>query len=152
MESKARKEIRTTKAITKAKIREGGYVIASEALHKPGARNLTPKTHLKRGDTVMLMSGPKKEDKKREPEVTRSLVERNAFKGTIGKVLAVYPKEGKVLIEGVNMVTHFIKAKAGVAETGMVRKEVPVYASRVALYDPGKKRPVRGEKRKELSL
>jgi ribosomal protein L24 len=150
MESK--REIRYTKAPAKAKIKEGGHVIVSEALHRNGARNLMPKSHLKRGDMVMLMTGPKKEDKKRDPDVTRTLAERNAFKGTIGKVLAVYPKEGKVLIEGVNMLSHFIKARSGAGQSGIVRKEEAVFASRVMLYDPGKKRPVRGDKRKELSL
>lgn len=152
MESKNHQEIRFTKAPAKAKVKEGGHVIVSEALHKQGARNLVPKSHLKRGDTVMLMTGPKKQDKNREAKDTKSLVERNAFKGTIGKVLAVYPKEGKVLIEGVNMMSHFVKSKAGMGESGIIRKEEPVFASRVMLYDPGKKRPVRGDKRKSLSL
>jgi large subunit ribosomal protein L24 len=80
------------------------------------------------------------------------LNERNAFKGTIGKVLAVYPKEGKVLIEGVNMISHFIKSRAGMGESGIVRKEVAIFASRVMLFDTEKKRPVRGEKRKEAGL
>lgn len=152
MESKKHRDIRYTKAPKKAKIKEGGQVLASEAFHKRGASNLAPKSHLKRGDMVMLMNGPKKEDKKRSNEDTRSLQERNAFKGTIGKVLAVFPKEGKVLIEGVNMMTHFIKARQGMGESGIVRKEVPIFASRVMLYDSTKKRPVRGDKRKELSL
>ena len=152
MESKKQHETRFTSAPVKAKVKQGGRVIVSEALHKHGTRNLTPKSHLKRGDMVMLMTGPKKQDKKREAAETSSLAERNAFKGTIGKVLSVYPREGKVLIEGVNMMAHFIKSKAGAGESGIVRKEAPVFASRAMLYDPGKKRPVRGDKRKELSL
>ncbi len=152
MESKTHKEIRYTKKATKAKIKENGVVLVSQALHKRGTSNLTPKSHLKRGDMVMLMNGPKKEDKKRSPEDTRRLQERNAFKGTIGKVLAVFPREGKVLVEGVNMMSHFIKARQGMGESGIVRKEVPVFASRVMLYDPEKKRPVRGDKRKAHNL
>lgn len=152
MEAKKHRDIRFTKAPSKAKIKEGGRVVISEALHKNGTSNLVPKSHLKRGDMVMLMNGPKKEDKKREAEETKRLNERNAFKGTIGKVLAVYPKEGKVLIEGVNMMSHFVRARAGMGESGIIRKEVPIFASRVMLYDPEKKRPVRGTKRKELSL
>jgi large subunit ribosomal protein L24 len=146
------REMRTTKAPAKAKIKEGGHIVVSEALHRDGARNLTPKSHLRRGDMVMLMTGPRKQDKKRDADTSKTLAERNAFKGTIGKVIAVYPKEGTVLIEGVNMLSHFIKARSGAGQTGIVRKEAPVFASRVMLYDPGKKRPVRGEKRKELSL
>ncbi|MBX9725447.1 MAG: hypothetical protein K2X81_28880 [Candidatus Obscuribacterales bacterium] len=149
---KTHREVRYTKAAAKAKIKKGGNVVVSEALHKNGATNLMPKTHLKRGDTVMLMNGPKKQDKKRSAEDTRSAEERNAFKGTVGKVLAVYPKEGKVLIEGVNMMSHFIKAKGGGGESGIVRKEVAIFASRVMLYSTEKSRPVRSEKRKEYNL
>jgi large subunit ribosomal protein L24 len=152
MEGKKHREVRYTKAPKKAKVKEDGHVLVSEALHKHGTKNLVPKSHLKRGDTVMLMNGPKKEDKKRDPDDTRRLNERNAFKGTIGKVLAVYPKEGKVLIEGVNMISHFIKSRAGMGESGIVRKEVAIFASRVMLFDTEKKRPVRGEKRKEAGL
>jgi hypothetical protein len=84
MEGKKHREIRYTKACAKAKVKEGGHVIVSEALHKNGAKNLVPKSHLKRGDTVMLMNGPKKQDKKRDVDESKSLAERNAFKGTIG--------------------------------------------------------------------
>lgn len=153
MESKKSVHVRHTKAPKKTKIKEGGRIVVSEALVKKGATNLVPKIHVKRGDTVMLMNGPKKEDKKRSKEDTNSLAERNAFKGTIGKVIAVFPKEGKVLIEGVNMMSNFIAAKPGMrAESGIVRKEAPVFASRVMLYSADKKRPVRAEKRKELGL
>lgn len=152
MESQNHREKRFTKAPVKAKVKEGGRVLVSEALHKRSASNLIPKCHVKRGDTVMLMNGPKKEDKKRSADETKRLQERNAFKGTIGKVLAVYPREGKVLVEGVNMMAHFIKARAGMGESGIVRKEVPVFASRVMLYDTDKKKPVRASKRKEANL
>ena len=153
MESKKQhREVRYTKSPKKAKIKENGVVLVSEALHKRGTTNLMPKTHLKRGDMVMLMNGPKKEDKKREVSETNRLKERNAFKGTIGKVLNVYPKEGKVLVEGVNMMSHFVKKRQGMGESGIVRKEVAIFASRVMLYDPAAKRPIRAEKRKSAGL
>lgn len=152
MESQKHRHVRFTKAPKKAKIKEGGAVLLSEALHKKGVSNLVPKIHVKRGDMVMLMNGPKKQEKDRPQEETSRLNERNAFKGTIGKVLAVYPKEGKVLIEGVNMMAHFVKSKGMGGESGIIRKEVPVFASRVMLYDPTNKRPVRASKRKTLSL
>jgi large subunit ribosomal protein L24 len=150
MESKKHRTVRYTKAPKKAKIKEGGVAILSEALHKKGATNLVPHIHVKRGDMVMLMNGPKKQDKKRDAEETARLNERNAFKGTIGKVLAVFPKEGNVLIEGVNMMSHFIKNRGMGGESGIIRKEVPVFASRVMLYDPTNKRPVRASKRNTL--
>ncbi|MBY0356929.1 MAG: 50S ribosomal protein L24 [Candidatus Obscuribacterales bacterium] len=152
MTAKSKRQVRFTKAPTNLKVKEGGRVVVSEAFVKQGATNLVPKMHVKRGDMVMLISGPKKNDKKRKPEHTRRLQERNAFKGTIGKVLSVQPKEGKVVVEGVNMVTHFVRPKAGAAESGIVRKEEPLFASKVMLYDPEKKRPIRGDKRKAANL
>ncbi|MBX9570834.1 MAG: 50S ribosomal protein L24 [Candidatus Obscuribacterales bacterium] len=153
MESKKSVHMRHTKAPKKTKIKEGGRLVVSEALVKSGVTNLVPKIHVKRGDMVMLMNGPKKDDKKRSKEDTNSLAERNAFKGTIGKVIAVMPKEGKVIIEGVNMMTNYVRPKQGMrSEAGIVRKEAPVYASRVMLYSPDKKRPIRSEKRKEHGL
>ncbi len=152
MAAKNETKVSYTKAPKKAKIKEGGSLLLSEALHKKSSSNLTPKSHLKRGDTVMLMNGPKKEDKKRSSEDTARLNERNAYKGTIGKVAAVFPKEGKVLIEGVNMMSHFVKNKGMGGESGIIRKAVPVFASRVMLYDSNNKRPVRGDKRKALGL
>ena len=44
------------------------------------------KLHVKTGDTVVLLTGDKKDRKK------------------TGKVLEVSPKEGKVIVEGINMV------------------------------------------------
>lgn len=154
MESKKTVHTRHTKAPKKTKIKEGGRLVISEALVKDGVTNLVPKIHVKRGDTVMLMNGPKKEDKKRSKEDTNALAERNAFKGTIGKVIAVMPKEGKIIIEGVNMMVNYIRPKQGMmrSEAGMVRKEAPVFASRVMLYSADAKRPVRSEKRKEHGL
>lgn len=152
MNTKSNIQVRYTKSAISLKIKKDGRHIVSQALVKKGATNLVPKIHVKRGDMVMLMNGPKKTDKTRSADENRGLQERNAFKGTIGKVTGVFPKEGKVVIEGVNMITHFIKARAGGGESGIVRKEEPIFASRVMLYDPEKKRPVRSEKRKEASL
>ena len=153
MESKKSIHVRLTKAPKKTKIKEHGRIVMSEALIKDGATNLVPKCHVKRGDMVMLMNGPKKQDKKRSAEETNKLAERNAFKGTIGKVTAVYPKEAKIIVEGVNMMANFIKPKQGQpGESGIIRKEAAIYASRVMLYSAEQKRPFRAEKRKELGL
>ena len=49
------------------------------------------KVHVKTGDTVTVLSGKER--------------------GKKGKVLAVSPKEGKVIIEGINMVTKHVKPR-----------------------------------------
>lgn len=152
MQAKKSRTIRYTAANTGRKVKEGGIHVVSSALLKPGSANLRPKCHVKRGDTVVLISGPKKVDKKRTAEETKKLEERNAFKGTIGKVARVIRSENKVVVEGVNMMTHFVRSRPGVTDSGMVRKEAPIAASRVMLYDPQKKEAVRESKRKAHNL
>ena len=71
---------------------------------------------IKKGDTVKVIAG---KDKDKE-----------------GKVLAV--KDGKVLVEGVNMVTKYTKPSAANQQGGIVNKEAPIDASNVMLVVKGK--------------
>ena len=71
---------------------------------------------IKKGDTVKVIAG---KDKDKE-----------------GKVLAV--KDGKVLIEGVNMVTKHTKPSAANQQGGIVNKEAPIDVSNVMLVVKGK--------------
>ena len=71
---------------------------------------------IKKGDTVKVIAG---KDKDKE-----------------GKVLAV--KDGKVLVEGVNMVTKHTKPSAANQQGGIVNKEAPIDASNVMLVVNGK--------------
>ncbi len=72
--------------------------------------------HVKTGDTVQVISG-------------RS-------KGGKGKVVAVSPKEGQVIIEGVNLVTKHVKPKRQGETGGIVKAEGPVRACKVMLVCP----------------
>lgn len=137
-----KKEVRYTKSAISQKIKPGGRRVVSSALVKTGATNLVPKLHVKRGDTVVLISGPKK-DGNYEPDLKKRLEERKAWKGQIGKVLSVSPATGKVTIEGVNMVTRATKQRSFGGQSGLVRKEAPVFASRVMLYCTSCKKPTR---------
>lgn len=137
-----KKEIRYSKSPISQKIKPGGRRVVSGALVKPGSANLVPKMHVKRGDTVMLIAGPKK-DGKYEPELKKRLDERNAWKGQIGKVLQVFPQEGKIIVEGMNMVTRNTKARGAMTQGGQVRKEGKIFASKVMLYDSTAKKPTR---------
>ena len=137
-----KKETRYTKSPISKKIKPGGRRVVSEALVKSGSTNLTPKLHVKRGDMVVLVSGPKK-DGKYAPEMKKRLDERNAWKGQIGKVLSVSPSTGKITIEGVNMVTRATKQRSFGGQSGLVRKEGAVFASRVMLYCTSCKKPTR---------
>lgn len=56
-------------------------------------------------------------------------------KGKHGKVLRVYPKEGKVLVEGVNMYVRHIKPMQG-RSGEKIRRERPLPAANVAIMNP----------------
>lgn len=71
------------------------------------------KVHVKTGDIVYILSG--KDKKKR------------------GKVLAVSPKEGKVMVEGVNIVSKHVKPRRAGEDGGIVKTEGAIYASKVQI-------------------
>lgn len=58
-------------------------------------------------------------------------------------VLAVYPSEGRVLVEGVKMVTKHLKPNAQNPQGGIVSEEAPVSISNVMLWDAKAKAPAR---------
>ena len=81
------------------------------------------KLHVTRGDTVRVMRG---DDKGKE-----------------GKVLRVYPKTGRVTIEGVNIVKKHRKARRENEQSGIIDFPAPVHASNVMLIDPKSGAPTR---------
>ena len=64
-------------------------------------------------------------------------------KGKKGKITAAYPKTGKVVVEGVNMVTKHQKARNAMQPGGIIHKEAPIDASNVMLVCPKCKKGVR---------
>jgi len=81
------------------------------------------KMNVKKGDTVQVITGKDK--------------------GQTGKVITVLPKEGKVVVEKVNMVSRHVKARKQGDESGIIQKEAPLYVSKVMLYCPKCGRGVR---------
>ncbi len=72
------------------------------------------KLAVRKGDTVIVGSGDDK--------------------GKKGKVLEVSPKEGKVIVEGVNIVSKHVRPRKQGEEGGIVKVEGAFYASKVNLY------------------
>ena len=55
-------------------------------------------------------------------------------KGAKGKVIATSPEEGKVIVEGVNIIHKHVKARRQGETSGIVDAEGAIYASNVAVY------------------
>jgi large subunit ribosomal protein L24 len=85
------------------------------------------KLHVTKGDTVRAMRG---DDKGKE-----------------GKVLQVFPKTGRVKVEGVNIVKRHRKARRAEEESGIIEFAAPIHASNVMLLDPKSGEPTRSRRR-----
>ena len=72
------------------------------------------KVHVKTDDNVIVISGNSK--------------------GTKGKVIAVSPKEGKVIVEGANKVKKHVKPRRQGETGGITEVEGAIYACKVQLY------------------
>jgi large subunit ribosomal protein L24 len=82
------------------------------------------KTHVKKGDTVVVISG--------------------AAKGAQGTVLEVQPSKNRVLVEGVRMIKKAIKPTQQNQNGGFQEKEGPIHISNVKRVDA----PVKEKKKK----
>ncbi len=60
--------------------------------------------------------------------------------GKTGRVMSVMPKSGKVIVEGINVVTRATRPQQSqggqMNEGGLIKKEAPIYASKVQLVCP----------------
>ena len=74
------------------------------------------------------------------------------YKGTIGEVLRVLPKEDKVVVEGVNIVKKTLKPTQANPDGGIMDKEMPIHVSNVMIYDPKAKSASRVGNRKKKGV
>ena len=79
--------------------------------------------NIKKNDTVVVLSGKDK--------------------GKKGKVLEAMPAAGKVIVEGINVATCHVKPRKQGEEGGIIRREIPMYASKVMLVCPSCKKATR---------
>ncbi|WP_243735323.1 50S ribosomal protein L24 [Paenibacillus turpanensis] len=74
------------------------------------------KLHVKKDDNVVVITGKDK--------------------GKKGRIIAAYPRENRVLVEGVNMVKKHQKPNPANPQGGIIEKEAPIHVSNVAHIDP----------------
>ena len=83
------------------------------------------KLHVKTGDTVKLLTGD------------------DQYRGKTGKVLEVSPEEGKVIVEGINVVKKHVKPRKAGDPSGIIETESAIYACKVQLVCPKCNKPTR---------
>ena len=81
------------------------------------------KLHIKKGDTVMVITGESK--------------------GQKGRVLEVNRDKNKAIVESVNLVSKHTKPNAKAPQGGIIKKEAPVHLSNLMLVDPTTGKPTR---------
>jgi large subunit ribosomal protein L24 len=79
--------------------------------------------HVRTGDTVKVVRGDDK--------------------GKSGKVLRVFTKTGRVVVQGVNMVKRHTRARTAEEQGGIITREAAIHASNVMLLDPKSGAPTR---------
>jgi large subunit ribosomal protein L24 len=65
------------------------------------------------------------------------------FKGKTGKILKVFPKNHRIIIEGVNLRKRHTKASQQNPQGGIIEKESPIDASNVMILDPKSNEPTK---------
>ena len=88
---------------------------------------MQPKLHVKKGDTVVVVSGKDR--------------------GKTGRVIAVSPKNQRVVVEGVNVVKKAMRATPENPQGGFHEMAAPVHASKVRPVCPSCGKPVRVKKK-----
>ncbi|MFD2672460.1 50S ribosomal protein L24 [Marinicrinis sediminis] len=81
------------------------------------------KLHVKKEDTVIVISGKDK--------------------GKKGRIIAAYPRQNRVLVEGVNMVKKHARPSQANPQGGIIDQEAPIHVSNVMLVDPKTGGPTR---------
>ncbi|CDZ75249.1 ribosomal protein L24 [Peptoniphilus sp. ING2-D1G] len=64
-------------------------------------------------------------------------------RGATGKVLKAFPKENKVIVEKVNIVTKHLKPKGPQKPGGIEKMEAPIHVSNVMYFDTKSGKPTR---------
>jgi len=87
------------------------------------------KLHVAKGDTVRVISGE--------------------HRGREGKILQVYPKRFRIVVEGVNLLKKHKRATTAQGESGIIEIAGPIAASNVMLLDPKSGEPTRVRRRRD---
>jgi large subunit ribosomal protein L24 len=80
-------------------------------------KRFKPKYNIKKGDTVVVITGDDKDPKKPR------------------KVLEVLVEESRLIVEGVNIVSRHTKPSAQNTRGGIIKKEAPIHISNVMIWD-----------------
>ncbi len=64
-------------------------------------------------------------------------------KGKTGKVVHVYPKRNRAMVEGINMVKKHMRRSQQNPQGAILSQELPIHISNLTLLDPASSKPTR---------
>jgi|TARA_X000000368_G_scaffold356153_1_gene298107 large subunit ribosomal protein L24 len=70
-------------------------------------------------------------------------------KGVKGKVIKVFPKENKAMVEGVNLISKHTKPNAANPQGGIIKQEAKIDISNLMLVDPKSGNPTKVGRRRD---
>ena len=73
------------------------------------------KLRIRKGDNVVVITGK--------------------FRGVKGRVLKVFPKDERVIVENVNFIKRHVRANRRNQQGGIIEKEAPIHVSNVMLFN-----------------
>lgn len=97
-------------------------------------KRFKPKYNIRKGDTVVVIAGDDK-DLKKPRQVKEVLVD-----------------EGKVVVDGANIISRHTKPSAQNTKGGIVKREAPIHISNVMLWDGKQATKVKREKRDDKKV
>lgn len=77
--------------------------------------------HVRKGDTVVVLSGK--------------------YKGRRGRVLRVLPRKDRIVVEGVNMIKRHTRSRTTSQQGGIVTREAPLHISKVMAWCEAARKP-----------
>lgn len=92
-------------------------------------RQAVAKMKVKKGDTVMVVSGKDK--------------------GKTGEIVRVFPSQGRVVVDGIALVKRHLRKTAGGQSGRIVERPASIHASNVMVVDPENKKPTRVGREKQ---
>ena len=123
-------------------------IVKGDTVYLRSGKDVTHQRRTRLQEALGMNPGEEFQSAREKMPMAEQLAKANEVKGVRGRVLRVLPREGKVVVEGLNMVTKHQKpsASAGAAQVqqgGRIKMEAAIPVARVMLVCPNCDKPTR---------
>ena len=124
-------------------------IVKGDTVYLRSGKNVTQQRRTRLQEAMNVDAGDDFQERRADMPMAEQVAKANEVKGVRGRVLRVLPREGKLVVEGLNMVTKHQKPGGGAAgaaqvqQGGRIKMEAPLPISRVMLVCPHCDKPTR---------